>query len=207
MVLIALSLFAVVLILVARKWGPLHTVDLDIANGLNSTFATSPRVVDVWKAVSLVGQPLTFQVLAVIAGVLLWRTGRMRVGLFAVVTVLGGAALGTIVKMIVDRARPVVHTPLSHAHGSSFPSGHALTSMVAMAVLVVVGSALWRGSRTLLVISAVVVVAVVGFSRLALGVHYLSDVTGAWLLGLAWVTAMTEVFALSSQPDLPTRRR
>ncbi|MEO9137982.1 MAG: phosphatase PAP2 family protein [Jatrophihabitans sp.] len=205
--LVALALFGVVLLLVSTSWTPLHTLDHDVAKNLNSTVAPSPHAVDFWKAVSTIGQPLTFQAIAVLAGVLLWRKGYARLGLFVVLTVLGGGALGTIVKLLVARPRPVVQIPLIHPSGLSFPSGHALSSFVGMAVLVVLGWSIWRARRAVLVVVGVVVVTAVGFSRLALGAHYVSDIAGAWFLGLAWLSTMWVLFALSSGRGPSTQRR
>ncbi|MEO9138272.1 MAG: hypothetical protein ABI345_04335, partial [Jatrophihabitans sp.] len=82
--LVALALFGVVLLLVITSWTPLHTLDHEVAKNLNSTVAPSPHAVDFWKAVSTIGQPLTFPAIAVLAGVLLWRKGCARLGLFVV---------------------------------------------------------------------------------------------------------------------------
>jgi undecaprenyl-diphosphatase len=85
----------------------------------------------------------------------------------------------------------VLLDPLAHASGKSFPSGHAMTSFVAFGVLIV----LVHGRRqAIAAVAALVLVPLVGFSRLALGVHYLSDVLGAWLLGATWLLAVHWIF-------------
>jgi undecaprenyl-diphosphatase len=84
---------------------------------------------------------------------------------------------------------------VADALGPSFPSGHALGSAVfwtTCAVLVMP-----RVRRPLLVLAGAVVLALlVAASRVLLGVHYLSDVTGGLLLGLGWAAVCTAVFVL-----------
>jgi len=100
----------------------------------------------------------------------------------------GAALLSGFTKVLVNRVRPVMIVPVDRAEGGSFPSGHALTSIVAMGVLVLVLlPSLSRKWQPLLVTAAAVVVIAIGFSRLILGLHYLSDILGGWIIGAAWL--------------------
>jgi undecaprenyl-diphosphatase len=97
--------------------------------------------------------------------------------------------------MAVDRARPVLPDPVAHANGMSFPSGHAQAAVVAYSVLLLVFLPVLRGAwRSVVVSVAVLMVLAIGFSRVALGVHYVSDVVAGYVLGAAWVAAMTAAF-------------
>jgi undecaprenyl-diphosphatase len=107
---------------------------------------------------------------------------RRREAVFVVLAITLAAAVESIVKAAVGRARPVFAHPLSHAAGASFPSGHAITSFVAFGLLALLVP---RRARLPAALGAVALSALVGFSRIALGVHYVSDVLGAWLLGAA----------------------
>jgi undecaprenyl-diphosphatase len=76
--------------------------------------------------------------------------------------------------------------------GKSFPSGHSLTSFVALGLLLIMlWSRLTPGPRAGLAAACALVVAAVGVSRLMLGVHYPTDVLGGWLFGLGWLLAVT----------------
>lgn len=87
--------------------------------------------------------------------------------------------------------------PVASAPGNSFPSGHALGSMVVYGMLVLVFlPALRRRWRPWFIGLAAVIVAAVGFTRIALGVHYLSDVLGGWLLGVAWISVTAYAFRI-----------
>ena len=94
--------------------------------------------------------------------------------------VVAAAVAEVTLKMAVGRTRPMPFPGAPHALGASFPSGHALTA----AAVVVALLALVQRRRSTIIAGACLVVLAVAFSRLALGVHYLSDVVGGLLLGL-----------------------
>lgn len=179
----AAAAFVLLLVLVVTGWAPLHRLDTSVVGDLNGYYADHRGQTRFWRAVSTVGQPATFEVLAVLGSLVLYRRGRRLVGGFALAGVIGANLLSTLVKLAVDRARPHVGTVLTSPQGASFPSGHAITSFAAAAVFVVL-------VRHRLAWLAFLVPALITYSRLALGAHYPSDVAGSWLLGLAWVAAL-----------------
>ena len=118
-----------------------------------------------------------------------------RPALFVVITGAGSSLLNTVVKSSVHRLRPVLTDPVAREPGLSFPSGHAQAAMVGYGVLLLVFLPILHGVwRTVAVATAVFMVLAIGFSRIALGVHYLSDVIGGFILGAAWVAAMAAAF-------------
>src|SRR6185503_19518696 len=99
---------------------------------------------------------------------------------------------------LVGRLRPVVAHPVAHGGGASFPSGHSLGSFVCYgAVLLAFLPAVPGRWRRPVVIAVATLVALIGISRILLGVHFLSDVVGAWALGVAWLGATTYGFELA----------
>lgn len=205
LVLVTLAVFALVLGLVAAGWGPLHRLDLRIDDRLNRYFAPRSGATSFWRGVSAVGQPATFEAAAVIAALGLWLRRDRRLALFTVVTVIGASALNNVVKFLVDRARPTVPVVLTHPTGSSFPSGHAMASFVGLALLALLVRAPARRAVAITVTAGCVLgVVLVGFSRMALGAHYLSDVVGGWLLALAWLVALVEVFGVARRGEVGT---
>jgi undecaprenyl-diphosphatase len=183
--------FAVVLAMVELKWGPVHRLDVRFDDSLHRTELADPDQAAWWRGVSTVLSPTVLRLAALAAAVALWVRGRRPVAGFVVVAMAGAAVLETIGKAAVGRHRPVFEQAVATATGASFPSGHALTSFVAFGLLVVL-----TPRRLRLVAGAVAVIAVglVGFSRLALGVHYPSDVVGGWLLGAAWLVGVEWIF-------------
>lgn len=131
-------------------------------------------------------QPKWLHILGTAVTVWAWRAKGLRNrALWAFVTLMTGWMLGLVSKLLVQRARPVVDDPISHAPGFSFPSGHALNIAVFATVMVFL---LWPllspAARRAAVASAAVVVVAVGLDRVFLGVHYPSDVIAGILLGL-----------------------
>lgn len=206
-VLILLAAFAAVLTLVLTRWSPLRSLDLGLDRRLNDFFSHHHNFTSAAKAVTDAGQPLTFEVLAVLGAVVLWISGHPRLAIFTPVTVLGAGLLGTIVKALVDRARPTLPVELSRASGASFPSGHALSSTAGLGALVFVLYVLRVAHRRTVAGAAVAVGALIGFSRLALGVHYLSDVVAGWLLGVAWVLILADIYAVIAEREPAAARR
>jgi undecaprenyl-diphosphatase len=103
------------------------------------------------------------------------------------------------IKTWVDRPRPP--DPLVGTHGSSFPSGHAAHSVIYvwLATTIVVRLRPGMARATLVVVAGVVVTALVGLSRVYLGAHYLSDVSGGWALGAATFSICAAIGLVVSQ--------
>lgn len=188
--------FGLLLLLVVDHWGPLQRLDVALAERLNSYAFPHPGYVAVLKAITNGGSPTVFELLAVLIGVLLLVGRQPRLGGWLLVTVFGGGLLSTLVKAGVGRPRPLLPHPVAHAANASFPSGHALGSIVGVgALLLVVLPRVHAGARPWLVAIGALAVLAVGFSRLGLGVHYLSDVVGGWVLGAGWLVTTTAAFA------------
>lgn len=190
--------FALLLFLVEDRWVPLQEADAGARDGLNRLAVQSPTLVTLLRVISDVGGTVAYLAIFAVVVAYLLRRGLRRIALFVVVTVVGSSLLNLAVKTAVHRARPVLPDPVAHANGLSFPSGHAQAAVVGYAVLVLVLVFLpvLRGAwRSLAVVAAVAMVLAIGFSRVALGVHYLSDVLAGFVLGAAWVVAMTAAFS------------
>jgi undecaprenyl-diphosphatase len=154
-------------------------------------------LVNALQAVSFLGSPVWFYIVTTIAAIWMWRQGHPRLAFFLVVTGLLGGIIDSIVKILVDRPRPSLEQPVATAHGKSFPSGHSMSSVVGYgALLLVFLPAIDRRWRTPLIAATTLLVLTIGFTRLALGVHYISDVLGGFALGLAWLTASTAAFSI-----------
>lgn len=184
----AVGAFVTLAVLVACHWAPLRHLDATVADDLNRYVKAHAGQLRLWKDVTTYGAPTQMRILALAGALALWFLRRRREAVLVAVVVAIAAGLGGLTKVLVDRPRPVVPDRVATAAGQSFPSGHALTSFIVMALMLlvllpVVGS-LWRVA---LVAVAIVVAGSVAFSRLVLGVHYLSDVLGAWALGGAVV--------------------
>jgi len=201
-----LTLFALAFLLVAIPFGfllrqvqhngSLVRLDTAAARNLHGWVRESPHLVSGLKILTFFGSPPWLWLLVAPAALFTWRRHHARLAVFLVVTTLGGGLLDTIVKVAVDRPRPSLVDPVATAHGKSFPSGHSMSSVIVYgALLLVFLPVVTRRLRPALIGAAVSLVAAIGFSRLALGVHYITDVLGGYVLGLAWLAASVAAFS------------
>lgn len=179
---------ALLLLLDVTRAGPLTRLDGDVAGSLHEWFAgrswaTRAALVVSFAGSSALGVPV---VVAVAAWCL--RDRRPRLALYALLTPALGKVLERTLKVVVGRDRPVWSDPLATADGYSFPSGHAMGVAVVVGVLAVVFLPRLpvRRQRPLVAVG-VAWALLVAFTRLALGVHYLTDVVAGLLLGGAWL--------------------
>jgi len=193
--------FLVLAVLVVRRGG------LAFDEPLAAAIQALPIPVGFWEACTLLGGSLLIPIgIAFVLAALPSR--RLRLALIVAVVLIVAALFTDLVKDYVARPRPSVN-PLVSAPGYSFPSGHTLNSTATYGLLALVA---WRSRLPLLVRRAAVVVGVVvpflvGLSRMALGVHYPTDVLAGWLVGVALVALAATLIRLTGamEPDLPRR--
>jgi undecaprenyl-diphosphatase len=189
--------FAVLVLLVRMRWLPLESVDHGVAAGLNHAVAGHKPVLMALEFVTRLGSHAVLGWLMAIAALLVLVRRRFRLAVYLLVNGAGALILDPALKQAVGRIRPVVEHPVATGGGNSFPSGHALGSIIVYgALLMVFMPALPRRARRPVIIGLAVLVAVIGFTRIALGVHFLSDVIGAWCLGVAWLGLSTYALEL-----------
>lgn len=200
-----LTLLAVALILTAVPFGlllqqvlvdgPVVEADARAAQWIHDAVVDVPALVVFMRAVSFLGKPIWLYLVVGAAVAWIAVRGQWRLVAYLVATPLLGGAVDTVVKVVVDRDRPDFDEPIAHAMGKSFPSGHSMTSVVSYGALVVVFLPVVAPRlRRLLLVAVGLLCFLIGVSRLTLGVHFLSDVVGGWVLGLAWLAAGTAAF-------------
>lgn len=188
--------FSLLVVLVRAKSDPVVRLDHDLAGSLHRFAVGHPAFTSTMKVISQVGSPVGWWI--VLTPVFLWLLWRRlpRLAVFLAVTALGSSLLNRLVKVLVDRARPHLADPVAAAAGQSFPSGHTQSATVGCGILVLIFLPLVAPrARAWLPFAAALVVGLIGFSRIALGVHFLSDVVGGFVVGTAWLLAMTAAFS------------
>ncbi|MFC5925291.1 phosphatase PAP2 family protein [Micromonospora vulcania] len=188
--------FALLALLVLGAWAPLHRLDGAITDVLHGYAVDHPVWVTLMRVWSEVFAPLPLRAVALLVVIWLLRRGARRLAFWAATTLVVGGLFGPLLKLLVGRDRPDLLDPVARAAGYSFPSGHALNATLAAGVLLLVflpyaGRGVWR---VVLWVAAVLVTVLTGVSRVALGVHFASDVLGGWLLGVAVIAATTAAF-------------
>jgi undecaprenyl-diphosphatase len=147
----------------------------------------TPALNHLMKAVTWTGSWIATLGVAVLVAVLAWRR---RLPSFAVIAVLlgwlGEVAAVRLTKEVVQRPRPPEPVRLVVVHGWAFPSGHTANAAVVFAIgaFLVTTFLGHRRARILTWALAALVTALVGFSRIELGVHWTTDVVAS----LAWTT-------------------
>lgn len=195
LVLVPFSLLAV---LVLGSWEPLWELDRSVTGALHDYALAHPGWVEFMTAWSFVFAPWSLRLGALALVVWLLRRGSRRLAAWVVTTMVTGGLLGAGLKLLVGRDRPELLDPVARAAGYSFPSGHALNAALAAGVMLLILLPVARGRRWIrwaLGAAAGALVVVTGVSRVAIGVHFTSDVLGGWLLGAAVVAATAAGFA------------
>lgn len=187
--------FAVLTALVRTRWQPMQAVDQAITDEFVAVVADHPLLHQIVVGITDLGRTATL--LSVLAVGTVWLLLRRlpKLAVYLVLTGAGGLILNAVVKELVARLRPVVADPVYSTDGWSFPSGHAMSSLVCYGVVIVVFAPVLRTrARGAVITAAALIVAAVGVSRVALGVHYPSDVLAGWLLATLWLVLCTLAF-------------
>jgi len=183
----AVGLFLVIAFAIALS-APLAALDASAGAWLH--VRATPLVSNAMAVVSFLGAPTTLTIVAVGGSLLLWYRRRRTEAAMLSTAVLGGNLLNFCLKHLIQRGRPVFDDPIYSLPTYSFPSGHAMASTVFYGLLAVYASANARQgyAACIGIAAAVFMVALVSFSRVYLGLHYLSDVMAGIAEGIAWLT-------------------
>ena len=165
----------------------LTALDVEVARWLRAH--ATPEVTRWLLLVTDLHSTIAVSCYGAIAGALLaWRRQWRRLAT-VFVCIAGGLTLNVLMKLAFQRARPVFDEPLLTLTSYSFPSGHVAGSTLMYGLIVA-----WAFTRTrrplvraAVVLAAAGAIALVAFTRMYLGVHYLSDVAAAFAEGVAWL--------------------
>jgi undecaprenyl-diphosphatase len=176
--------------------GALSRLDLAVETWFQSHSTT--RGDRVFSIVSALGSPVLYALGVSVAAYFAYRRHWLRFLVWSV-TVAGGSLIDWALKALFHRVRPPGASEFIHARSWSFPSGHSLNSLVDYTLLAFFILEYVEDSRARIAIrcSVAVIVAAVGFSRIYLGVHFVSDVTAGYLAGGLWVTASIMAYELA----------
>ncbi len=189
--------FTLLLLLVVTSWEPLERLDTGVANHLNEFVTERPWLDDFLQFVADATDPWAFRLVVLAVVIWLWVRGAHRLAWWAAATTVFGGLLTLVLKQLVERARPTFDEPVTHVGGYSFPSGHALNSLLCTGVLLLVFlPVLHRGGQWLAYGVGVLLVLLTGFDRIALGAHYVSDVLAAWVVALACLAGSAAAFEI-----------
>jgi undecaprenyl-diphosphatase len=171
-------------------------IDLGLANELHA--AATPSAHTFFLVVTTFGFQVVWIVGVTVGLYFLWRRRWLRLIVW-LAALAGGEALNFLLKAWFARPRPQFADPLAVALYYSFPSGHAMMSLITyglLAYFLFIGLPR-RWQRVPAVAALILLILLIGFSRLYLGVHYLSDILAGFVVGGLWlsvcITAMNFV--------------
>jgi len=143
-----------------------------------------------------------------VAGLFLWLNQHKHSAILLVVATIGGLVLNQLLKIGFNRPRPQIFTWGTYAVSSSFPSGHAMSSIIVYGTVAYLAARLQRNlaSRIATMTLAGIIIVAICASRLYLGVHYPSDIAAGLIIGLAWAgfcMAVLEAAQLYAKRNAP----
>jgi len=148
----------------------------------------SPGLDAVMLEVTALGTGTVVMMVVAVAALFLVLTQHKYSAILLLASTFGGIVLNGVLKLGFNRPRPSFFVPAVHAVSSSFPSGHAMSAAIVYSTVAYLAARLHRRkwARWLVMTAALVLIALISFSRMYLGVHYPSDVIAGVAVGLAW---------------------
>jgi undecaprenyl-diphosphatase len=169
---------------------PLTAVDVQAAAWLRAH--ASPVGDRISVIVTTLGSPVLLAAIAIIVALVLVRRRWWIVLTGWIAAFTGGGALDWALKHVIHRPRPTGATTFLYGASFSFPSGHAMGSLIGYGMLAYLLIAYWPWARrhsVAVTVFTFLLILAIGLSRLYLGVHFLSDVIGGYAAGAVWLTA------------------
>jgi membrane-associated phospholipid phosphatase len=203
---VAVAVYALLWAGFVQDWTWLAVIDDGALEPAHRVGQDHPGWVTAWDIYCTVLGPGAFRlaVLPIVIVALVRR--RVRLAMFLAISVELSGLVTEIAKSIADRPRP--STAMVYAMSESFPSGHALGVLVAVAALLTVGLPHVRQSaRGWLIALGAVIVVTIGIGRVVLNVHHPSDVVAGWALGYAYfivcVLLVPPVVPVTDSDEIP----
>ena len=140
--------------------------------------------------ISLLGSPVAMVAVSIVGAALIYRQHAWRLLIVWIAATSGSSALTQVIKHMFNRPRPGGAEIFLHGTSDSFPSGHAVGSMVVLGLTVFILNSrhtMRNGYALGVNVGLPMLIAAIGLSRLYLGVHYLTDVTAGFLIGGVWL--------------------
>jgi undecaprenyl-diphosphatase len=175
--------------------GDTQAFDTKILRALRDPLDPSKPIGPEWLETSLldltaIGGPTVLGLVTVLViGFLMLQT-RYRTAAVVAISSSSGEILNGVMKQLFNRPRPTIVPHLRVAFSTSFPSGHAMESAIVYLTLaaILMRAAESRLTKAYILSTAVLLTALVGTSRVYLGVHYPTDVIGGWTVGFMWAS-------------------
>ena len=180
---LATFLYIFIAYLIVSDNSSLFSLDVQVSNLVS--LARPDWLTGIMKFITKLGDGYVPVIFGAIICFTLAMNRKIKDALFFSIIMLSGLALKSVNKFIIDRARPL--DGLVQVTESSFPSGHAMLSLLFFSLCAFYMHSFAKTKAHNHLISGIIALLVlaIGFSRIYLGVHWFSDVIGGYLLGLS----------------------
>lgn len=157
-----------------------------------------PLLTLIMRDLTSLGSTAVMTLITAVTVVYLALVGSRRMAALVLSAMLSGSALVVVIKDLFARARPDLTLTDLVVSGMSFPSGHTSMSAIAFLTMGALIAATQRRTRERIYILSIagLLTLLVGLSRIALGVHWATDVMGGWAFGAAWAVLWLQVARL-----------
>ena len=147
-----------------------------------------PAFVEAVRDVTALGSTVVLGLLTLATATFLALDGKPGRAGFLIASITLGDSLSTLLKDIFNRPRPEIVPHAAYASNSSFPSGHSMTAALTYFTLaaLLAGYHERRRIKAFLLLTAALLVLLIGLSRVYLGVHWPTDVLAGWTAGTLW---------------------
>jgi undecaprenyl-diphosphatase len=160
--------------------------------------------------VTALGTGTVVGMIVLVAGLFLWLNQHKHSAILLGAATIGGLVLDNLLKVGFNRPRPQIFEWGTHAMSSSFPSGHAMSSVIVYGTVAYLAARLQQNaaSRILTMAFAALMIISICASRMYLGVHYPSDVLAGVIIGVAWagfcmaILEAAQIYAKRNAPQL-----
>ncbi len=166
--------------------------DLRIANLL--AYFRSPELIKVFLWITLLGKLQIVIGLGIIVSLILWLWKKRDYIIYLWLALLADGIFSYLGKLLIHRDRPL--NPVYLESSFSFPSGHAMIAVAFygfLAYILIRHIKNWK-TKVNIFFACLIMVLAIGFSRLYLGVHFVSDVWGGYLLGFLILMIVTVLY-------------
>jgi membrane-associated phospholipid phosphatase len=169
-------------------------VDLDVSVNAWATSVQTRNITVIAVIISDLFETLSLLILTLLTALYLFNKSQKENSILLIGVMLGETAITETAKVLTHSVRPT--NGLISATGYAFPSGHSSGIVVFFGLLLYIVWPYLRSSstKTLLCALSIAVILIVGFDRIYLNVHWLSDVLGGYLLGIFWLSFSISTF-------------
>lgn len=193
--LICFILFSIIAFGVQLDADWIHQFDQLLANPIIASETENKTAIFIFIT-RLGSVPVMASVILFFSLFLVWTLRNKRLAIWYILqSALGAGALNLLVKLTLKRERPTIEHLVMQG-GFSFPSGHSMGSMICYGGVAFLLFHLYKKSKLRLIslLVTILLILLIGFSRIYVGVHFPSDVIGGYLLGASWLSLMIALF-------------